>query len=168
MSIKIYFDMDGTLFNLYGKTNWLDDIINERKGVFNGEFLSEIDVSALYDICNKLMFNGVELAIITWLPMNASSEYEENCAKEKKDWVKKNMPFIKEVNCLSYGIPKQNAITKRTTKAFLIDDNKEVCEMWRKDENTNCIRIPIQVTRSYNVVDALRQIYNIEINEEGE
>ena len=34
MSKIIYFDLDGTLYNLYQKPNWLEDLKEEKAGVF--------------------------------------------------------------------------------------------------------------------------------------
>ena len=45
----IYFDMDGTIANLYGVENWLDDLLTENtfpyenaEPMFNAEILNKI------------------------------------------------------------------------------------------------------------------------------
>ena len=155
MSIKVYFDLDGTLYNLYGIENWLETIETEQKGIFNSYGLNLVerikDLEELDEVIKQLSIYGVEFNVITWLPMGASVEYEEICAKEKKEWVRKYLPFINEIVCQPYGTPKQKGISKRASKMILIDDNKEVCNMWA----TNKQRISIQVDRNFSAVEAL-------------
>ena len=156
-SVKVYFDLDGTLFNLYGKENWLEMLESETAGVFQGsesDLMENIDLEELYEGIQALANYGVEFNVITWLPMQASREYEEICAKEKTEWVRKVLPFINEVVCQPYGTPKQKGISKRANTMILIDDNKEVCDMWK----TNKQRRAIQVDNEYSASEAMMAI----------
>lgn len=154
MSVKIYFDMDGTVFDLYGKKNWLDLLENEKEGAFVGNFLPEIDLVRFFSAIKELSAYGVQFGIITWLPMQASAEYEEVCRAEKMAWIRENMPFISEFNCVSYGTPKQKCIQKRAQTMYLIDDNAEVCKMWE----TATQRKALNIDKNWTVVDALEAI----------
>lgn len=159
MSTKIFFDLDGTLFDLYGKSEWLERLQNEDPTVFEGDgmtkgFLSSIDLVNLFEVANMLAEKGVQFEVITWLPMGASPEYEFACDLIKRKWVKENLPFITKVTCLSYGIPKQNGIEKRAAQMFLVDDNEEICKMWE----TAKMRKAILVDNDFTVVDALYSI----------
>lgn len=156
MSRKVYFDMDGTLFDLYGKSNWLEMLRTETSGAFVGDFLPEIDKDKFYTICNELLAIGVQIGIISWLPMQASPEYEEICRIEKMEWISKNLPFVSEINIVSYGILKQSCIKKRATEMYLIDDNAEICQMWQTAKQ----RKAINICKEYTVVEALEDIYN--------
>lgn len=153
-SVKVYFDLDGTLFDLYGKTDWLETLENERTGAFEGNFLPEINLEELLAVINSLIFKGVEFNVITWLPMQASEEYQKVCTAEKIAWVRENLPFVNDIICQPYGVPKQNAITKRAKTMILIDDNKEVCRIWE----TAKMRQSFNVDKKYTVVDALYDI----------
>lgn len=102
MTVKVYFDLDGTIFDLYGKEKWLEMIETEQSGVFEGDFLPEINEDHFYTTVGDLLDLGVQFGVITWLPMGASPEYEEICRAEKMAWVKEFMPFISEFNCVSY------------------------------------------------------------------
>lgn len=156
MTTKIFFDLDGTLFDLYGKENWLELLQTENPTAFEGDFLPEIDKSALFNVVNRLSALGVVFEVITWLPMNASEEYENECTRVKTEWVKANLPFISRIACQSYGIPKQNAIAKRAKQMFLIDDNAEICEIWTTAKQ----RKAVNISKTFTVVDALEKIYN--------
>ena len=154
MSVKIYFDLDGTVFDLYGKPNWLELLESENPDAFKGEFLPEINLTELHKVVFELWMNGVEFGVITWLPMNASPEYQTESAKAKSEWVRKNMGFVTEFNAIPYGVPKQKAIQQRAKKMYLIDDNSEVCAMWE----TNKQRKAVNVNKDFTVVHALKKI----------
>lgn len=154
-SISVYFDLDGTLFDLYGKRNWLEMLENEKAGAFTtGRLMQNIDKERLLTVVAELANYGVKFNVITWLPMQASREYEEICKAEKIAWVRQNLPFIDEIVCQSYGVPKQNGITKRTARMILIDDNKEVCETWETAKQ----RTFFNVTKEFSAVNALETI----------
>lgn len=160
MSIKVMCDLDGTIFNLYGRENWLEMLQNEQAGAFtedglvNNGFLPEIDITKFYQTVNRLMERGVQFSVITWLPMQASPEYEEICRAEKMEWIRKNLPFVSEISIVSYGVPKQNCIKKRAQKMILIDDNIEICKTWETAKQ----RKAMNVNSNYNIVEALEEI----------
>ena len=154
MSVKVFFDLDGTLFNLYGKTNWLEMLRTETAGAFEGSFLPEIDLTEFYLTIEKLSIYGIQFAVISWLPMQASPEYEEICREEKNNWILENLPFVSEVSIVPYGIPKQDCIIKRAQRMILLDDNKEICETWETAKQ----RKAIQITKDWTVVHALKNL----------
>lgn len=150
--IKIYFDMDGTVADFYGQKDWLAKLENEEPGAF-------INCAPLFGdkflkMINKCLEQGIQFGIITWLPMQASVEYEKICEQEKRDWVKEHMPFITDFCALSYGTPKQYGIKKHVSHEILIDDNTDVIERW----NTKRQRIGYLVDCMANVTEALDQI----------
>lgn len=153
MSKKVYFDLDGTLYNLYGIENWLDYLENEKSGIFLvGKFIG--DYEGFINEIQRLLVGGYEFGVITWLPMGASREYEEKCRAEKATWIKKYLPFATEINICSYGIPKQNCVQKRCSEMILIDDNTEVCKVW----DTNKMRKSINISETFTAIDALRSL----------
>ena len=126
----------------------------ENPNVFEGEFLPEIDKDDLYFFMKKLANKNVRFEVITWLPKFASVEYENKCAKKKRKWVQKNLPFIANVSCQPYGTPKQKAIVRKTSKMYLIDDSEEVGKMWE----TKTQRKFIKVSKKFTAVNALENI----------
>lgn len=125
-----YFDMDGTLADLYNSSGWLEKLENEQGGVFD-DLKPLIDLERFKKWCEQILAKGDRIEIITWLPRGASDEYMEDCAIEKMEWVAEKMPWIKKVHCQPYGTPKQYAIEKRSRKMILVDDNTEVIQMWQ-------------------------------------
>lgn len=152
---KIYFDMDGTVYDLYGMKNWLEMLRNEEKGAFTlGKPLVNMD--RLKRVCMELIGIGYQIGIITWLPMGASLEYSEVCTKEKREWAEKNMPYISEFYALEYGTPKQYAPARRAAEMWLVDDSKEVREMWVTEKQRKAI------DANDNIIKALERILNDE------
>lgn len=155
MSIKIYFDLDGTVADFYSQENWLEMLRTETSGAFaNCKPLFEKD--SFYTLIMKLLAKGVQFGVITWLPMQASTEYEEICTKEKLSWCETYLPFLSEFSAQSYGIPKQNAIRKHATTEILIDDNSEICTVWQTEKR----RKAYQVDESWDICAALEEIYD--------
>lgn len=148
---KIYFDMDGTVYNLYGIENWLQMLRNEERGAFTlGCAL--VDMVRLKEICLKLIGKGYQIGIITWLPMGASQEYMQICVEEKYLWVRNNMPYVSEFYAQEYGTPKQYAPARRAAEMWLVDDSKEVREMWVTEKQRKAI------DANENIIEALERI----------
>ena len=120
--MKILFDLDGTLADLYGRKDWLEKL-REEKPIYE-ELEPLVDMRELNHIAEKLMNVGVEFCVVTWLSMTASENYELITSMEKYRWCKKHIPFISEFECQPYGTPKQT--NYRNTKCILIDDNADV------------------------------------------
>lgn len=151
MTKRIYFDMDGTIADLYGRDGWLDSLINEEAGLFQ-ELKPMYPAWQFREICDRLQREGWELGVITWTPMNATREYEEQVAREKIYWLQNYAPFIKDITCQPYGQPKQYAIRQRATRMILVDDNHEVRQMWEKVPH----RETIDATK--NIIDELEKL----------
>lgn len=156
---KIFFDMDGTVADLYGRDGWLESIQNEEAGLFlNLEPLH--DTEAFDEMAMNLISNGWSIGIITWLPMNASFQYMETVAKEKWLWAQRFMPYISEFHAIPYGMPKQNAPFKKAQKMVLVDDNYEVLRMW----TTGKQRVGIQVLETTDAEDIWMKVERMEQN----
>ena len=122
MKLKILFDLDGTVANLYGVHNWLECLRSEIP--IYEELEPLVDMEQLDFIANVLAEKGVEFGVVTWLSMGASETYELITAMEKFRWCQKFMPFIDEFEAQPYGTPKQT--NYRNCNCILIDDNAEV------------------------------------------
>lgn len=124
MEKMIYFDMDGTIANLY-KGEWLNDIINGnvRPYVIADRMIDE-------DVLIKLEENGYKLGVITWLAKGNNKEYDKMVRVAKKEWLKKNYPNIKfeHIHIVKYGTPKQKFAN---VGDILVDDEKPNRDNWK-------------------------------------
>lgn len=127
----IYFDMDGTIADLYGQENWLNDLRASKVDPYE-------KAQPLYnmDMLNSLLFTlrkfGYKIGVITWGSMDASKEYNQAVRKAKKIWINDNLPACQEFHYQTYGTPKYKATYQniKINKDILIDDNAEVRKMW--------------------------------------
>ena len=108
MTKAIYFDMDGTIANLYGVDGWLDCIINEYTKPYR-EAKVLVNMRQLGKELNRLKQNGYTIGIISWLAKGATEDYNRRVAKAKREWLAKHIGAVQfdEVHIVEYGTPKQ-------------------------------------------------------------
>lgn len=150
MKLKILFDLDGTVADLYGVKNWLECLRSEIPIYEDLEPL--VDMEQLTFIAERLREKGVEFGVVTWLSKGASFSYELITAVEKFNWCKKYMPFISEFEAQPYGTPKQT--NYRNCNCLLIDDNEDV----RKDFETKHRRKTYDA--NLNIIEFLTELAN--------
>ncbi len=124
--MTIYLDMDGTIADLYGEKNWLEDIINRNTRPYeNAKKL--IEEKVLENYVNL----GFNLGIISWLAKDGTKEYNKAVRKAKKEWLKKNYPNIKftEIHIVKYGTDKSK--TAKEKNGILIDDEERNRKNWK-------------------------------------
>ena len=130
--ITVWFDMDGTIADLYGHENWLKRLRDEDATIFE-ELKPMCDMSEfLDDIYALLNANDayVEIGIITWTPMEAPYKFQNECAIAKTNWIEAYLPEIDEFHAIPYGTPKQSVINTKQGYHILVDDNEEVRKTW--------------------------------------
>ena len=129
MNTTIFFDMDGTIADLYGVENWLDYLI--AADALPYEVAKPlIRLNALARVLNRLQNQGYKIGIISWLAKNSSAEYDEKVTKAKQDWLAKHLKSVHfdEINIVAYGTPKQNFA--KTANDILFDDEERNRNEW--------------------------------------
>ena len=129
MRKTIYFDMDGTIADLYQANDWLERLLAEEEGLFL-DLEPMHDKEELTEILNRLKDSNYGLEVITWTPKDVSREYVKTVEQEKRAWMKRHFPMIEKIICLEYGTPKQEGLKTRENQQILVDDNLEVVGMW--------------------------------------
>lgn len=125
----IYFDMDGTIADLYSYDNWLDLLHAEDTTPYE-ECGCLVDFIELRDVLNKFIAAGITIGVISWGAMNGSREYCKRTRKAKKDWCDIYFPDVfSEFHVVKYGTPKHHV--RNIKDSILVDDNAEVREAWR-------------------------------------
>lgn len=138
MTKRIYFDLDGTLADLYNEKNWLEKLIGEKRNLFRN-LKTMHDKNKIINALSQLSAKGYEISVITWTPKNVSDEYIKIVEKEKIEWIKEHFPIITDVHCLAYGTPKQKAKIKKAKEMILVDDNLEVIQNWNTPKQRKSI-----------------------------
>ena len=80
MTKAIYFDMDGTIADLYGVENWLDYLVAGKTKPYR-EAKPLVDMRKLARLLNSLQEQGWTIGIISWLAKSGSDEYGDKVAK---------------------------------------------------------------------------------------
>lgn len=125
----IYFDMDGTLSDLYGVENWLNYLINSDALPYEVA-KPLVRLNSLARILNRLQKQGYRIGIISWLAKNSNETYDEAVTEAKKKWLAKHLASVTfdEINIVKYGTPKQNFA--KTKNDILFDDEFKNREEW--------------------------------------
>ena len=129
MTTTIFFDMDGTIADLYGVNNWLDYLL--ASDTLPYEVAKPlVKLNSLARILNRLQRNGYKIGIISWLSKSGSDEYNNAVAEVKKDWLRKHLASVKfdEIHIVNYGTPKQ--MFAKTADDILFDDEKPNRDNW--------------------------------------
>lgn len=126
----IYFDMDGTLADLYSVKNWRHCLSsNDETPYIEAKVL--LNMQALARLLNRLQSNGYHIGIISWLAKNATSEYNERVIQAKKQWLNLHLHSVSfdEIRIVEYGKPKQNCV--EYPFGVLFDDEYQNRENWK-------------------------------------
>lgn len=120
----IYFDLDGTIADLYGFSGWLDCLQNEQTDPYTEAGLL-VDSEQFRNFLAAGKAAGILFGVISWGAKNASKDYQKAIRRAKIDWLKKNnlLEYFDELNVVKYGTPKNRAAKNRT--GVLIDDEPQ-------------------------------------------
>ena len=123
---EIWFDMDGTIADLYGVENWLEMLINEDATPYrNARPLVRLNVLAR--LLNRLQREGYSIGIVSWLSKNGSAEYNREVTAAKLEWLHIHLASVRfdRIDIVKYGTPKQNG-----RNGILFDDEVQNRENW--------------------------------------
>ena len=125
----IWFDMDGTIANLYGVDNWLPKLrASDPSPYAEAEVMHNMSLLARY--LNKLQKMGYRIGIISWLAMDSNKKYDKAVKAAKLEWLRLHLSSVhfNEINITSYGIPK--SLYMDNLDDILFDDNERIREEW--------------------------------------
>lgn len=126
----LYFDMDGTIADLYGVDGWLDDLESFRTRPYEKAKVMH-NMRVLARRLNIAQRNGYRIAIISWLSKSGTQSYNEAVKKAKLKWLKKHLKSVKfdEIHLIPYGTPKSSVAL---TMGILFDDEERNRLEWSK------------------------------------
>lgn len=125
----IWFDMDGTIADLYGVENWLNCLTVYDPYPYNMA-KPLLQLNLLARILNKLQTEGYRIGIISWLSKNSTPTYDEAVTTAKKKWLKNHLASVQfdEIHIVKYGTPKQ--MFAKTENDILFDDEEKNRNDW--------------------------------------
>ena len=126
--MKIWFDMDGTIADLYGVDGWLEMLIN---GDATPYAIAKplVNLSVLARLMHKAQRNGFEICIVSALAKNSTADYDEKVKTAKMEWLKKHLASVRfdEIRFVPYTFTKNDV---NTGKDILFDDEERHLTVW--------------------------------------
>lgn len=125
--MTIYFDMDGTIADLYNVEDWLPKLRNSDPSPYT-DAKPLLHFSTLARLLNAAQRSGINIGIISWTSKGGSATYNQDVMEAKRKWLRKHLPSVRfnEIHIVPYGYPKE---LFATDEDILFDD----CEAVRKD-----------------------------------
>lgn len=155
MNKTLVFDMDGTITDLYGVDNWLNDLRSENARPYK---IAQplVDMQALSDILFLFKVCGWRIVVTTWLAKGSTRAYDSLVREAKINWLDKyNFPYD-EIHLVKYGTTKANCTRKHGGFQILIDDNEKVRRGWNLGGT---------IDANQNIIDELLKILEKTIDE---
>ena len=123
---EINFDMDGTIADLYGVENWLEDLLHEDTRPY-AEARPLVNLQRLARLLNRLIAQGYAVNIISWTSRSGSVKYNEAVAEVKRTWLAVHLRSVRftRIEILPYGTPKE-----LYGSGILFDDEAHNREAW--------------------------------------
>ena len=126
MEKMIWFDMDGTIADLYGDPDWL-----AKLRAYNPEpyanALPLLNMSLLARYLNKLQKQGYKICVVSWLSKEPNELYDRLVTEAKKAWLAKHLASVRFdiIDIIPYGTPKGVG-----RNGILFDDELQNREQW--------------------------------------
>ena len=124
--VGIWFDMDGTIANLYGVENWLEKLGSSDPSPY-AEAEPLLKLSSFARVLNRLQRQGYKLGIVSWLAKYGSFEYNEAVIEAKQNWLKLHLKSVHfdYIDILEHGTPKEQG-----RAGILFDDEEKNRKNW--------------------------------------
>lgn len=134
----IYFDMDGTIADLYNVRDWLEKLRSSDVQPYeDAEPL--VDMDEFTTLCKRAQAMGVVVGVISWLSKGSSLNYAKATKKAKREWLSRHCHVeFDEVHIVPHGRPKQRYVS--VSNAVLVDDSPIVCGQWNKGRTLDAKR----------------------------
>ena len=128
MTKAIYFDMDGTIADLYGVPNWLEYLINSDPLPYKAA-KPLVNMNTLARLLNRLQAKGYHIGIVSWLSKSGTESYNEAVTNAKLAWLNKHLHSVHwdEIVIVPYGTPKHEAVS---IEGILFDDEERNRTNW--------------------------------------
>ncbi len=129
MTKAIYFDMDGTIADLYAVDGWLADLRSENVRPYR-EAETLVNMRKLANRLHDLQRMGYTIGVISWGAKFSTAEYLDKVASAKLAWLKKHLGSVEfdEIKIVPYGTPKATVV--EYPSGLLFDDEEQNRTAW--------------------------------------
>ena len=91
---EIWFDMDGTIADLYGVADWLPKLRAEDETPYR-EARPLVRMQSLARVLNRLQREGYTIGVVSWLSIGSSEDYDNRVANAKREWLARHLASVK-------------------------------------------------------------------------
>lgn len=128
--IAIYFDMDGTITDLYAVEGWLPKLRASDPSPYTEARVMH-NMNALARMLNRLSEKGCSVGIISWLSKDGTPQYNAEVTNAKRKWLAKHLASVNfsEAYFAPYGTPKH---TLALCNGILFDDEEKNRLAWEQ------------------------------------
>lgn len=127
--MKIWFDMDGTIADLYAVDGWLAMLRDYNPAPY--EMAKPMHhMATLARMLNRAQAQGHELCIISWCSKESTADYDKAVKMAKLAWLAKHLPSVAwdKVEIVPYGQNKWQTCGE----GILFDDEARNREAWEE------------------------------------
>lgn len=126
MKKAIFFDMDGTIADLYAVENWLN-MLRAYDPTPYVQAEPMLNMSAFARLLHKAQRLGYKICIISWLSKEPTAEYDMAVTQAKLQWLENHLPSVEwdKIFILPHGTPKNSF-----GNGFLFDDEEQNRNDW--------------------------------------
>lgn len=135
----VCFDMDGTIADLYGVNNWLDQLREFNPNPYR-QARPMWDMNELNMVLEQLQVQGIEIRVISWLSMESTKEYDQQVRQAKIEWLQAQGFNADHIHLVKYGTTKASCVRRYLAEneyAILVDDNDQVRNGWSLGDTIN-------------------------------
>ena len=129
MKKEIWFDMDGTIADLYGVENWLVYLQNQETYPYENA-VPMFNFSLFARLLNKLQAQGWKIGIISWTSKSGDELYNSLVTTAKMNWLAQHLRSVEwdEIKIVRYGTNKWELCKG----GILFDDELKNREDWQE------------------------------------
>ena len=123
--LAVYFDMDGTIADLYRPMDWLERLVRGDESLY-ADAAPMLDLRQLMDVLKAV---HVHVGVVSWLAKNSNRAFDRRVRDAKEKWLVSNFPIASEIHIIKHGTRKRYAAK---LDGVLIDDELANCIEWSK------------------------------------
>ena len=126
----IYFDMDGTIADLYGVDGWLEMLRAYDETPYEQAKVM-LNMSYLARLLNTLQKQGYKIGIVSWLSKCPQPAFDLFVTNAKYGWLHKHLKSVHfdEIKIVAHGTPKSQAVLYGG--GILFDDEQGNRNEWK-------------------------------------
>lgn len=145
----IWFDMDGTIADLYGVEGWLDDLINLNTRPYEKAKLLYDNADLLY-MLGLLREKGYHIGVISWGSKANDKNFDREVEFVKREWLYEKCisDFLDRIIVTAYGVRKADTCRKYGS-GILVDDEEQNRKAWDLGRTINA---------NENIIEALKAL----------